>query len=68
MEKRMSFIKLTSAGYWYIDSKIDPRWNANGYGNVGGCCMPPACAAAIKNNEKMYGEQPEDLEWGYEKF
>ena len=64
----MSFIKLTSHGSWFIRSDSDPRWNDDGSGNVGGAFMPPACRASIERNKERYGEQPEDLEWGYMKY
>ena len=64
----MGLIKLTSEGSWSLRSKIDPRWNDDGGGSVGGLVMPPACEATIKRNTKKYGEPPKDLEWGYMKY
>jgi hypothetical protein len=36
-------------GTWWLHSKIDPRWNCNGRGMVGGVVdIPDDCKAKLK--------------------
>jgi hypothetical protein len=55
-------------GSWWLDSKSDPRWNAQGRGYVGMLSIPPDAQKAIDEIKKELGEEPpEDLEYGYMK-
>ena len=55
-------------GSWWVSSKIDPRWNANGRGIVGGFVMPSEAKDFIDKKKKELNEQePSDLEYGYMK-
>jgi hypothetical protein len=50
-------------GGWWLRSKIDPRWNSDGRGYIGGL----QCLEASKRVEELkglYGEIPKDLEMG----
>lgn len=56
------------SGSWYVNSKIDPRWNGNGDSDsVGGFSIPTKAQAHIDAKKKELGDLPEDLEWGYMK-
>ena len=58
----------TVLGKWWMRSESDPRWNKEGRGEVGGLVyIPPAIDRTIKNLSKLFGNPPEDLEWGYTK-
>ena len=61
-------MKLLSEGMWYLRSKTDSRWNHSEECSVGGFTMPKACEKYIELLTKLYGEPPEDLVWGYEKY
>jgi hypothetical protein len=63
----MSLIKLTTSGTAWLSSKSDPRWNVTIYCRVGCFSMPKELEIELKEKEKKYGKQPEDLEWGYMK-
>jgi len=60
-------MKLLTEGTWWLKSKIDPRWNCRGRAFVGGYMMPFECKKIIEKLEQLYGEQPPDLKWDYEK-
>lgn len=55
-------------GSWYVNSRLDPRWNASGrsYGLV---CLggPQDTHTWIEQCREKYGEQPADLEMGFMK-
>jgi len=55
-------------GTWWVESKLDPRWNTNGkgYGLVvtGG---PGEINQWIAQCEKTFGKKPDDLEIGFMK-
>ncbi len=53
---------------WWIHSKTDPRWHANGrLPAVGMLTRPPEVDAKIVELTVRYGNPPADLECGYEK-
>ena len=53
-------------GTWWLRSKKDPRWNAEGHGFVS-IYGSEDCDRKIEELKKAYGEQPDDLEWGFMK-
>ena len=59
---------MMKKGYWWLKSKIDPRWNCGGEGIVGGFVKPPEVEKKLEELRELYGEPPEDLEWGYHKY
>jgi len=63
----MAMFKPVREGSWFLHSETDPKWNKQGSGFVGGFVMPEEVSLAIERLEKLYGDQPEDLEWGYMK-
>jgi hypothetical protein len=54
-------------GTWWIRSEKDPRWNADGKGQVGMFGRPAEAEAKVEELKKTLGDPPEDLEWGYMK-
>ena len=54
-------------GSWWLHSKKDSRWNDQGKGIVGGLSVPREAQKSIERNKKLYGDPPDDLEWGYMK-
>ena len=54
-------------GTWFLSSKSDPRWNADGRALVGGLVMPVECVKKLEELEKKLGKRPKDLQWGYMK-
>lgn len=57
-------------GSWWFKSKSDPRWNHSGRAVVGMFMTYkslPEAKAIFDKNKALYGEPPEDLEFGYEK-
>ena len=55
-------------GTWWLRSKKDPLWDANGEGTVGMFQMPKLAALHIEDmKKKLNKEPPEDLEFGYMK-
>lgn len=55
-------------GSWGFTSKLDPRWDANGRGRVGGFCTyddVPEAKIIYENNKKELGDPPKDLEFWY---
>ena len=50
---------------WWLRSKTDPRWNADGYDYVGGLTMSDDCKNRFTELKQELGEPPADLEWGY---
>ena len=60
-----AFIKLHH-GYWWLKSKIDPRFNNFGSGLVSLFHLPEQAYKFIKKCEKKYKtKKPDDLEFGY---
>jgi hypothetical protein len=56
------------SGDWWIESKIDPRWNCSGRSNYcGGFAMPPECQEMIETIKTKLGEPPADLSYEYMK-
>ena len=58
---------ITTSGCWWITSKKDPRWNAQGTSDVGGFGMCTEAERALERLKKLYGKPPKDLEHGYMK-
>jgi hypothetical protein len=55
-------------GIWWIRSAKDPRWCANGFApSVGMFGRPPEIDAKVAELTKLYGDPPDDVEWGYQK-
>ena len=56
-------------GSWWIRSKSDPRWDAEGPSDaVGSYTKPSEVDPAIEQKKQELGEEPpSDLEWGYMK-
>jgi hypothetical protein len=55
-------------GIWWIASKKDPRWKGSGPSPaVGMFGRPPEVDVKIVELTKIYGDPPDDLQWGYEK-
>jgi hypothetical protein len=54
-------------GTWWLRSKTDPRWDCNGRAFVGMFGQPQDLVNKLAELTKLYGEPPEDLEWGYMK-
>ena len=55
-------------GTWWLRSRVDPRWNAEGRGMVGGgLATPRDCETRIKELELRLGVPPKDLEVGWMK-
>ncbi len=55
-------------GSWWVTSKSDPRWKADGRGDVGMFAKPDGVDGAIALLKEEIGEEPPtDLEWGYMK-
>ncbi|MBR9682620.1 MAG: hypothetical protein GOV02_03005 [Candidatus Aenigmarchaeota archaeon] len=52
-------------GSWWLESKLDPRWNCHGKGIVGGFALPKAAESKIETMKMQYGKQPDDLEYEY---
>ena len=53
-------------GIWWIESKKDTRWNTKGTARfVGGDQMPKECKEVYEELKKLYGDPPNDLDWGY---
>jgi PHP family Zn ribbon phosphoesterase len=55
-------------GAWFLNSKLDNRWNCSGDCMCGGFTMPKEVKEKIEELEKRYGEQPKDLTWSYHKY
>ena len=58
---------MITKGTWWLKSKTDPRWNADGRALVGGFVRPPELEKKLNELTKKLGPPPEDLEWGYMK-
>lgn len=55
-------------GGWYLKSKTDDRWSANGNSeHVGQFKIPKEAQEKIDELTKLYGKPPDDLEYGYMK-
>jgi hypothetical protein len=56
-------------GTWWMRSKKDPRWNADGRSTwVGGFEMPKECKYKFEElKQKLKEEPPDDLYWEYMK-
>lgn len=52
-------------GTWWIYSATDPRWKAEGRGQVGGFLKPDGVDEAIEKLKLLYGKPPDDLTWEY---
>ena len=65
----MSLFSSIRKGSWWLHSKSDPRWNANGTTMVGGFMKPEEVDKSIERTKKKLKTDviPEDLEWGYMK-
>ncbi len=53
-------------GTWWLRSKKDPLWNAEGQGFVS-IYGSEDCECTIKELEARLGQRPDDLEWGFAK-
>jgi hypothetical protein len=52
-------------GSWYFHSDTDPRWNCSGRGYLlFSAGLPDEAKTKLEELKKLYGEPPEDLEWG----
>lgn len=52
-------------GSWWVRSEKDPRWNFSGRGYILFTSGPPEeVNKRLEELEKLYGPQPDDLEWG----
>jgi hypothetical protein len=58
---------MLKAGWWYLHSKKDPRWNASGRAMVGLFATPKEAEQKIAELTERFGQPPDDLEAGYEK-
>jgi len=59
---------VVSSGSWWLKSKLDPRWDCSGYSeSIGGFEMPSECKDKVEELEKIFGNNPKDLEFGYTK-
>jgi hypothetical protein len=59
---------MMAKGCWYLFSKKDQRWNySEDNAWVGGFEKPNGVDEKIEELKKLYGEPPDDLEWGYMK-
>lgn len=63
----MGMFKPVREGSWWMSSKKDPKWNANGRGMVGGFVMPQEVETMLEHLKTKYGDPPDDLEFGYMK-
>ena len=55
-------------GTWWLLSPSDKRWCVNGHANaVGGFYQPKELKQKLEELKKLYGDPPDDLEWGYMK-
>jgi hypothetical protein len=57
---------LKTDGYWWIFSKVDKRWCAEGKGEVGGISMCREAKAKFEDFKKRFGKQPWDLTYRFE--
>ncbi len=51
-------------GVWYLKSKKDPRWNVHKEGLVSIYSVENA-KEKIEELKQLYGDPPDDLEWGF---
>jgi len=59
---------MLKEGTWWLKSKSDPRWDAEGRGSVGMFAVPTGAEEAIeKKKAELKEEPPDDLEYGYMK-
>jgi len=59
---------MLKEGTWWLESKSDPRWDAEGRGLVGGFDTPAEAMEAIEEKKaELQEEPPEDLEYEYMK-
>ncbi len=57
---------MLKPGTWYLESKLDPRWNCRGRAElVGMFTCPPEAEEKIEELKKTLGDPPADLRWGY---
>ncbi len=60
-------VLIECEGFWWLDSKVDPRWNAEGKAIVGGKSMcPEAKRAFLVKKEKLGSKVPWDLKYRFE--
>ena len=58
--------KVGGQGIWYLRSTKDPRWNADGHGFVS-IFGSEDKDRKLEELKKLYGNPPDDLEWGFVK-
>jgi len=58
---------MIKEGEWWVRSKSDPRWDANGTGLLTAGSYPDA-EDHIDRMTRLYGTQPADLTIGWMKF
>ncbi len=58
----------TRKGTMWLKSEEDPRWNWKAEGQVGMFSKPTKLQKKIEEYKEKYGNPPDDLEWGYEKW
>ncbi|GEM_PF-6146615 len=63
----MGIVVILREGTWWVRSKKDHRWNASGRAPVGGCVDGEECKEEIERLKQELGDQPDDLQSGYNK-
>jgi len=66
-DDRPLFGPIIREGSWWLTSKKDSRWNAQGRARVGGLVIPEDCKKRVEELKRKFGKPPDDLEWGYMK-
>lgn len=59
-------VMIEAPGYWWIHSKVDHRWRAEGKGEVGGTDMCREAKYKFHEMKKRYGTPPWDLIYRFE--
>ena len=55
-EQTMGLFNPVREGSWWLRSKSDPRWNADGRTGVGGFVMPKECEEKLEELKRELGE------------
>jgi hypothetical protein len=59
-------IMIKAPGYWWLHSKVDRRWRAEGSGEVGGTDMCKEAKKAFFELKHRYGNPPWDMVYKFE--
>jgi hypothetical protein len=59
-------VMIETDGYWWIHSKVDKRWRAEGKGIVGGLSMCKEAKYKFEEMKKSFGKIPWDLTYRME--